>query len=64
MRYAFIGPMETMHLNAPTGNARSPKTVQTRFKHSSHRDVKAMNCTSCSTDRAKPHEDGKYQRGV
>lgn len=21
MRYAFIGPMETMHLNAPEGNA-------------------------------------------
>lgn len=27
MRYAFIGPMETMHLNAPKGNAPSPKTA-------------------------------------
>lgn len=23
MRYAFIGPMETMHLNAPEGNVPS-----------------------------------------
>lgn len=29
MRYAFIGPMETMHLNAPEGSASSPKTVYT-----------------------------------
>lgn len=27
MRYAFIGPMETMHLNAPKGIAPSLKTV-------------------------------------
>lgn len=24
MRYAFIGPMETMHLNAPNGKVPSP----------------------------------------
>lgn len=27
MRYAFIGPMETMHLNAPEGNVQSPPHV-------------------------------------
>lgn len=43
MRYAFIGPMETMHLNAPKGNAPSPKTALTHVSNIQVCDVEAMN---------------------
>lgn len=64
MRYAFIGPMETMHLNAPKGNAASPKTAPTHVLNIRVCDVEAMNWEVCLTERAKPQGGGEYQRGV